>query len=174
MAVVGMTPYEAWTGEKPGVDGLRVFGCQVFVHIPKDERKKFDSKSRKCVLLGYGANTKGYRLYDPATGKVLHSRDVLFNEHKYGFESSRPQKESERHVYLEHLDEPLEPPAPPLRQSGHEYKEPDYYDFQCSTGESEVKELKSMLLRAFMSMVFGSWLNSHKAASVLAAMGYLK
>ena len=53
MAVVGMTPYEAWTGEKPGVDGLRVFGCHVFVHVPKDERKKFDSKSRKCVLLGY-------------------------------------------------------------------------------------------------------------------------
>ena len=104
---------------------------------------------------------------------MLHSRDVIFNEYKYGFESSRPQKESERHVYLEHLDEPLEPPAPP-RQSGHEHKQPDYYGFQCSTGESEVKELKSMLLRAFMSMVFRSWLNSHKAASVLAAREYLK
>ncbi len=28
-AVSGMTPFEAWTGEKPRVDGLRAFGCQV-------------------------------------------------------------------------------------------------------------------------------------------------
>ena len=60
-----MTPYEAWTGEKPRVDHLRIFGCQAFVHIPKDERKKLDSKSRKCILMGYGTTTKGYRLYDP-------------------------------------------------------------------------------------------------------------
>lgn len=59
-AVCGMTPHEAWTGEKPRVDGLRVFGCQAFVHVPKDERKKLDSKSRKCILLGHGTTTKGY------------------------------------------------------------------------------------------------------------------
>ena len=53
-AVGGMTPHEAWTGEKPRIDGLWVFGCQAFVHIPKDERKKLESKSRKCVLIGYG------------------------------------------------------------------------------------------------------------------------
>ena len=39
-AVAKMTPYDAWTGTKPHVDGLRVFGCQAFVHIPTDERKK--------------------------------------------------------------------------------------------------------------------------------------
>ena len=53
-AVCGMIPREAWTGEKQWVGGLRVFGCQAFVHIPKDERKKLESKSRKCVLIGYG------------------------------------------------------------------------------------------------------------------------
>ena len=53
-AVCGMTHHEVLTGEKPQVDGLRVFGCQAFVHIPKDERKKLDSKSRKCIFLGYG------------------------------------------------------------------------------------------------------------------------
>ena len=59
-AVCGMTPHEAWTGEKLQVDGLRIFGCQAFVHVPKDEKKKLDSKSRKCILLGYGMTTKGY------------------------------------------------------------------------------------------------------------------
>lgn len=64
-AVKGMTPYEAWHGEKPKVKHLRVFGCDAYAHIPKNEQGKFDSKARKCILLGYGQVTKGYRLYDP-------------------------------------------------------------------------------------------------------------
>ena len=55
-AVKEMTPYEAWTGEKPKVDHLRIFGCQAFVHVPKDERKKPDSKSKECILMGYGTS----------------------------------------------------------------------------------------------------------------------
>ena len=65
MAVKGMTPFEAWTGENPHVEQLRVFGCAAYAHVAKDDRKKFDVKSRKCILLGYGTETKGYRLYDP-------------------------------------------------------------------------------------------------------------
>ena len=59
-AVNEMTPHEAWTGEKLKVDHLRIFGCQAFVHIPNDERKKLDSKSKKCVFVGYETTTKGY------------------------------------------------------------------------------------------------------------------
>ncbi len=64
-------PYEAFTGKKPKVELLRVFGCDVFAHIPKDERSK--SKARKCILLGYGQETKGYRLFDTTQGKVIQS-----------------------------------------------------------------------------------------------------
>jgi len=31
---------------------LRVFGCKAFVHIPKDERKKLDAKTKECIYLG--------------------------------------------------------------------------------------------------------------------------
>ena len=31
------------------------FGCDAYVHIPKDERGKFDSKARKCILVGYSS-----------------------------------------------------------------------------------------------------------------------
>ena len=75
-----ITPYEAWHGSKPKVDHLRVFGCDAFAHIPKDERSKFNSKTRKCIMVGYGDVTKGYRLYDLTSEKVIHSRDVKFNE----------------------------------------------------------------------------------------------
>ena len=76
----GITPYEAWNGIKPDVSHFRVFGCAAYVHVPEVERHKLDCKARKCVLLGYGANQKGYRLYDVESMKVIHSRDVVFDE----------------------------------------------------------------------------------------------
>ena len=112
------------------------------MHIPKEERKKLDVKSRKCVLLGYGSTTKGYRLYDPQKRKVFHSRDVIFNEQKYGLdESSEPQKEPESRVNLKYSDEPSETvdsPAPPPRRSERERRQPSYFGFQCTS--SNVKE----------------------------------
>ena len=79
-ALRGITPYEAWNGIKPDVSHFRVFGCAAYVHVPKVERHKLDCKVRKCVLMGYRANQKGYRLYDIERMKVIHSRDVVFDE----------------------------------------------------------------------------------------------
>ena len=84
--VEGKTPYEAIYGEKPKVKHLRVFGCTAYSHIPKDERQKLDAKARKCIFLGYPCNRKGYRLYDQSIRRVIHSRDVRFNESVCGFE----------------------------------------------------------------------------------------
>ncbi len=88
-----MTPFEAWTGVKLDVKHLRRFGCIVYAHIPKDERKKLDPKVKKCVLLGYGTETKGYRLYDPQSSRVIYSRDVKFNESEFGIEKELPDRE---------------------------------------------------------------------------------
>ena len=54
----------------------------MFSHIPKDKRIKFDLQARKCILLGYGSQTKGYMLSDRIKIKVFHSRDVKFDENK--------------------------------------------------------------------------------------------
>jgi hypothetical protein len=51
-AVKDLTPGEAWSGIKPSVHHFRVFGCISHVHIPDVHRKKLDSKSISCVLLG--------------------------------------------------------------------------------------------------------------------------
>ena len=29
------TPHEVWTGKKPSLSHLRVFGCDAYVHVPK-------------------------------------------------------------------------------------------------------------------------------------------
>ena len=83
-AVEGMTPFQAWSGKKPGVSHLRVFGYAGYVHVPKDRRSKLDSKTQKCIMLGYGTVQKGYRLFDYTNRKIVHSRNVRFNEQEMG------------------------------------------------------------------------------------------
>ena len=74
--VPGMTPFQAWSGKEPSMNNLRVFGCAAYSHIPKDERKKLNPKARRCIFLGYGDVTKGYRLCDPIKARVIHSGDA--------------------------------------------------------------------------------------------------
>ncbi|KAA0038926.1 integrase [Cucumis melo var. makuwa] len=79
-SVPGMTPYEAWCGEKPSVSHLRVFGSIAYSHIPNQLRGKLDDKSEKCIMVGYSENSKAYRLYNPVSRKIIISRDVIFSE----------------------------------------------------------------------------------------------
>jgi hypothetical protein len=38
-------PHEVWTGKKPSLTHLRVFGCDANVHVPKENKKvKLDKK----------------------------------------------------------------------------------------------------------------------------------
>ena len=36
------TPEEIFTGKKPEVSHLKIFGCLVYIHIPKEKRTKLD------------------------------------------------------------------------------------------------------------------------------------
>jgi len=74
------TPFEAFTGKKPGVKHLKVFGCLCYTHIPSSLRQKWDSKTGKGVFVGYGSCEKGYRVYDLKTEKIVLSRSVIFSE----------------------------------------------------------------------------------------------
>nr|GEZ27716.1 hypothetical protein [Tanacetum cinerariifolium] len=38
-----LVPENVWTGKEVSYDNLQVFGCKTFVHIPKDERSKFQN-----------------------------------------------------------------------------------------------------------------------------------
>jgi transposase InsO family protein len=79
-AVPDITPEEAWSGVKPSVEYFRVFGCIGYVHVPHEKRTKLDPRSTKCILLGISEETKGYRMYNPETRKLIVSRDVIFEE----------------------------------------------------------------------------------------------
>uniref|UniRef100_A0A2N9GX95 Uncharacterized protein n=1 Tax=Fagus sylvatica TaxID=28930 RepID=A0A2N9GX95_FAGSY len=79
-SVQGKTPQQAWSRKKPTVSHLRVFGSIAYMHVPDQERSKLDDKSEKYVFIGYDPSSKGYKLYNPSTKKVIVSRDVEFDE----------------------------------------------------------------------------------------------
>ena len=82
------------------VEHLRVFVCDAYSHVAKDEGQKLDSKARKCIFVGYGAETRGYRLYDPTRAIVFYSRDVLFNESSHDIEKEQSDLGEECYVEL--------------------------------------------------------------------------
>ena len=65
------TPYERWYGKRPNVSHLKVFGCMAFAHIPDAHRQKLDKKSEKLQFVGYSIQSKGYRLFDEKSQKVV-------------------------------------------------------------------------------------------------------
>lgn len=77
-SVEGKSPLEIWTGKKTSVKYLKIFGTECFVHIAKQNRRKWDSKSSKGHLVGYAGNKDGFRIWIPEGNKIILSRDVFF------------------------------------------------------------------------------------------------
>ena len=44
-AVHQITPKEKYTGNKPNLSHMKVFGCIVYVHVPDELRTKLDPKA---------------------------------------------------------------------------------------------------------------------------------
>ena len=76
----GKTAHEAWTGQKPNVEHLRVFGSLGYVHVPKKDRSKLDPKAKICFLTGVGNSGRKYQVWSPDDGRFIMTADVRFNE----------------------------------------------------------------------------------------------
>ncbi|KAM1746060.1 hypothetical protein ACFX11_012725 [Malus domestica] len=91
-----ITPFEAYSGRKPGIAHLKIFGSVCYVHIPAELRHKLEAKSLKGVFIGYARCEKGYRVFDPLSKRVILSRDVVFDEDS----SWNWQESTEKHVSM--------------------------------------------------------------------------
>ncbi|KAL8105967.1 hypothetical protein AgCh_029688 [Apium graveolens] len=81
-ALSGKTPYEVWSGSKPDIGHIRIFGCIAHMKQPGVHLRKLDDRSKATVYLGRERETKACGLYDPEAHKILVSRDVIFEENK--------------------------------------------------------------------------------------------
>ena len=93
ISVANKTPFELFTGHKPDLSLLRIWGCRCYVLIPPVHRSKLDDKATVCAMIGYSAHSKAYRVLDLATREVYVSRNVTFVEHQRAAAASRPATE---------------------------------------------------------------------------------
>ena len=101
----------------------------------KDERKKLDPVTKRCVLVGYSTEVKGYRLYDSSRGKVLYSQDVKFNEMEFGLEKEAGSGKSSDYVELD-----VSSPTVEVQEGEVQIQENEVQEDKVQVQEDEVQE----------------------------------
>jgi hypothetical protein len=83
-----ITQEETFTKVKPEIGHFRIFGCPVYLHVPKEKRSKLEPSGRKGTFVGYSESSKSYGIYIPGQRQIEVSRDVTFEE-EVSFQKSR-------------------------------------------------------------------------------------
>src|ERR1044072_557364 len=115
-------PEEVWTGRKPLVKHLRMFGSLAYVHVPDEKRKKLNDKSAMMILIGYHP-TGAYKLLNPTTRKVTYSRDVIIDEtSQWNWNDKASNKSTTTPLLTDDYFETAETPAddPPVEEEQEE------------------------------------------------------
>ena len=74
------TPEEMFTGNNPEVSHLKIFGCPVYIYIPKEKITKLDPSRNKRIFVGYCEVSKSFRIYILGFHHMDISRDVTLDE----------------------------------------------------------------------------------------------
>lgn len=73
-------PYKLWTGRKPSLNHLHVWGCLAEAKLYNPDIKKLDPRTVTCFFIGYPERSKGYRFYCPLRPmeivETLHAKFV--------------------------------------------------------------------------------------------------
>lgn len=152
---MSQTPVEIFFGKKQKFSGFHEFGCSVYGMIPQQKRNKLDDKAQKYAFVGYDESSKGYRLADVNSRKVIISRDVVFLNEKYmdtyrsGIEVddslvwiSLEDDINSEHRWQSELDE-LDSDVPMKNEGGTETEivnEPEHENYNLNSDENQIKE----------------------------------
>jgi hypothetical protein len=102
---------EAFIGEKIEISHLRIFGCPVYIHVPRENRTKLDLVGKRGIFVSYSESTKDYRIYIPDQRKMELNKDVTFEEDVAYWRSRRSDSDSDDSQEL------LASPSPAKRET---------------------------------------------------------
>ncbi|GKA88761.1 retrotransposon protein, putative, ty1-copia subclass [Tanacetum coccineum] len=161
---VDRTLYKIWHGKAPKLSYLRVWGCEALVK--RDTPNKLDSRSIKCIFIGYPKETMGYYFYNPLENKIFVARNAKFFENSLtlkevsrshglleasgsdvGLElikedDTQPyENTSERHDEVKPAEVEPHSVEVPIRRSGRISQAPDRYGFYVDAEEHEFGNL---------------------------------
>ena len=71
----------------------RIFGCTVYIHLPKQSQHKLAPPELKCAFVGYGVHPKGYSCFNLVQKRVYATMDCEFVETEYFYNHLRCQWE---------------------------------------------------------------------------------
>src|SRR5260221_7701578 len=114
------TPIEMWTGVKPDLNKLHVFGQQVVYHVPAADRRKLDDRGRKGRFVGYEGND-GFWIWIPGTRQIIRSTDVMFTAVKPS-STEPPMTEADSSAFFETTESESEDSGPMTTHRGNASK----------------------------------------------------
>ena len=117
---------------------LKFLESPVYFHVPKEKRNKLGASGKKGIFVGYGENTKGYRIYVAGQREVIISHDVTFDEDMalskvINLPSLRSSQEVDTREPKEKddesmpdVEEPMDPIDPPPHEPSSSRKRPSW------------------------------------------------
>lgn len=84
------TPTELWSGRKPSLKHVRIWGSPA--HVVLGNTDKLGSRTEVCLFVGYPRGTKGGLFYSPKDQKVIVSTHARFLEEDYVINHKTPSK----------------------------------------------------------------------------------
>ena len=69
-------PEEVFSAKKQEVNHLKIFGCPVYIHIPKEKRTKLDPSGKKGIFVGYFESSKAHRIYFPRFKNIKNLKNL--------------------------------------------------------------------------------------------------
>ncbi|GJY54569.1 retrotransposon protein, putative, ty1-copia subclass [Tanacetum coccineum] len=151
---VDRTSYKIWQGKAPKLSNLRVWGCEA--HVKRDTPDKLDSRSIKCIFIGYPKEAMGYYFYKPLENKIFVARNAEFFENSLTLQEAKDdtkpsENTSKRHDEIEPDEiEPNEVKSQsgevPICRSRRISQAPDRYSFYVDAEEHELGDLNEPLI----------------------------
>ncbi|RVW93925.1 Retrovirus-related Pol polyprotein from transposon TNT 1-94 [Vitis vinifera] len=90
---VPKTPFELWTGRKPSLRHIHIWGCPAEARIYNPHEKKLDSRTISGYFIGYPDKSKGYRFYCPNHSvRIVETGNARFLENGEISGSNEPRK----------------------------------------------------------------------------------
>ena len=88
-----ITPFELWTGRKPSLRHIHIWGCPMEARIYNPHEKKLDSRTISGYFIGYPDKSKGYRFYCPNHSvRIVETGNARFLENGEISRSNEPRK----------------------------------------------------------------------------------
>jgi len=80
------SPREMLYKTSPDFNQLKVFGSLCYASTLSTNRSKFDSRTSKCVFIGFKKGTKGYILLNIQSRQIFLYRNVVFYKHIFPYQ----------------------------------------------------------------------------------------